>query len=128
MTRRLEQQIQRAVIDHLAWRACPGVWWCHIPNGGWRSKIEASILRGQGVKSGTPDLLIIADGKAYFLELKAPRGRISPSQHECHEALCAAGARVAVAHDIDQALARLAAWQLLRGSAPMSLRCRRRAS
>ena len=70
MTRRAqpETQIQRAVIEHLAWRARPCVWWTHIPLGGLRSKVEAAILRGLGTARGTPDLLIVADGKAHFLE------------------------------------------------------------
>ena len=28
---RPEQQLQRAVLGHLAWRAMPGVWACHYP-------------------------------------------------------------------------------------------------
>ena len=119
MTRRArpEQDIQRAVVEHLAWRGRPGVWWTHIPLGGLRSKIEASILRGLGTTRGTPDLLIVADGKAHFLELKAPHGRISAEQHACHEALCVAGACVAVAYDIDDAIERLDQWRLLRPDA-----------
>jgi hypothetical protein len=109
-----EAGLQRSVIAHLQWRARPGVWWTHIPLGGLRSKIEASILRGLGTTRGTPDLLIIAAGKAYLLELKAPHGRVSAEQHACHEALCAAGAYVAVVYDIDAALEQLERWQLLR--------------
>jgi hypothetical protein len=43
MTRRArpEQTLHKAVVDHLRWRAGPGVWWAHIPNGGARSPIEA---------------------------------------------------------------------------------------
>ena len=116
MTRRAqpETQIQRAVIQHLAWRARPGVWWTHIPLGGLRSKVEAAILRGLGTTRGTPDLLIVADGKAHFLELKSARGRVTGDQQACHEALRAAGADVAVAHGIDQATAQIEAWNLLR--------------
>ena len=110
-----EATLQRSVIAHLQWRARPGVWFTHIPLGGLRSKVEASILRGLGTVRGCPDLLIVADGKAYFLELKAPHGRVSAEQHACHEALCAAGACVAVAYNIDDALERLAMWGLLKG-------------
>jgi hypothetical protein len=109
-----EQELQRNVIAHLQWRARRNVWWTHVPLGGARSKIEAKILRGLGTTRGTPDLLIIANGKAYFLELKNEHGRVSAAQHECHESLCAAGACVAVAYDIDEALARLTSWGLLR--------------
>jgi hypothetical protein len=109
-----EAALQRSVIAHLQWRARPGVWWTHIPLGGLRSKIEASILRGLGTTRGTPDLLIVADGKAHFLELKAPHDRVSTEQRATHERLRAAGAEVAVAHGIDAAVEQLEQWQLLR--------------
>jgi hypothetical protein len=35
--RRPEQQIQRAIIDHLKWRAVPGCFYFHCPNGGMRN-------------------------------------------------------------------------------------------
>lgn len=112
--RRPEQTLQRAVVEHLRWRARPGVWWCHLANGGWRSPIEAKIFKALGVVGGAPDLLIVINGRAYFLELKAPRGRISPAQHECHEALRKAGATVAVADNINEALELLERWEILR--------------
>jgi hypothetical protein len=116
VTRRCQPEaaLQRSVIAHLQWRARPGVWWTHIPLGGLRSKVEAAILRGLGTTRGCPDLLIVADGKAHFLELKAPHRRVSAEQHACHEALCTAGACVAVAYDIDDAVERLEQWRLLR--------------
>src|SRR5262245_63129641 len=112
--RRPEQQLQRAIVGHLRWRARPGVWWTHIPNGGWRSPIEAKIFKALSVVAGAPDLLIVFEGRAYFLELKSEAGRVSPAQHECHQALRAAGATVAVASNIDQALELLEKWGILR--------------
>ena len=119
MTRRAQPEaaLQRSVIQHLTWRARPGVWWTHL-----RSKIEAAILRGLGTARGTPDLLIVADGKAHFLELKSAGGRTTDAQRQCHEALRAAGAEVAVAHGMDEALAWLEAWNLLRCSSGKSTR------
>ena len=80
-----EAQLQRSVIAQLQWRARPGVWWTHVPLGGLRSKIEGAILRGLGTARGTPDLLIVADGKAHFLELKSASGRTSDAQRQCHQ-------------------------------------------
>ncbi len=51
--RQPEAQLQRAVLDHLAWRAVPGAWWCHYPAGGWRSPIEAAILKSLGTIAET---------------------------------------------------------------------------
>jgi VRR-NUC domain len=115
MTRnRLEQQIQKAIVGHLQWRARRGVWWTHIPLGGLRSKIEAAVLRGLGTTRGTPDLLLITQGKAHFLELKSAAGRVTPEQRACHEVLREAGAEVATAFSVDEALAQLEQWRLLR--------------
>ena len=73
MTRRAQPEaaLQRSVIQHLTWRARPGVWFTHVP--AWRSAIEdrGRDPRGLGTARGTPDLLIVADGKAHFLELKS---------------------------------------------------------
>jgi hypothetical protein len=51
MTRRShpEQQIQRAVLDHLRWRAVPGAFAFHVPNGGWRSAVEAAIFKSRQI-------------------------------------------------------------------------------
>jgi hypothetical protein len=37
--------MQRAVIEYLAWSARPDVFSFHYPAGGWRSKVEAKILK-----------------------------------------------------------------------------------
>ena len=62
---RPEQQLQKAVLDHLRWRAVPGTFAFHPANGGWRSAVEARILKSQGVVAGVPDVIILRDGKTY---------------------------------------------------------------
>ena len=116
MTRRAqpEAQIQRTVIQHLAWRARASVSAFHCPNGGWRSRVEGAILKTIGTVAGVPDIICIFEGRCYALELKAERGHVTDVQRVVHERLREAGANVAVAHGIDQALAQLEAWNLLR--------------
>lgn len=113
--RRPEQSVHRAVVQHLMARAAPGLFWCHVPNGGARSKVEAAIFRGLGVTAGVPDLLLIHRGAVYGLELKAARGRVTPAQTAVHERMRMAGATVATATGIDDALAILEGWNLIRG-------------
>src|SRR5262245_66056124 len=117
MAHRPEQQIQRAIFEHLAVRGVPGTFSFHVPNGGWRSRVEATILKGMGVRAGVPDVILIRDAEMYALEIKAEGGRLSPAQRECPERMRAAGGKVATAVGLDQALAQLEAWGLLRGSA-----------
>jgi hypothetical protein len=83
--RRHEQAIQRAVFGHLAVHAATATFAFHPGNGGARSPIEAKILKGQGVTPGVPDVIAIKGGQIFGLELKAPGGRLSPAQIECHE-------------------------------------------
>ena len=117
MPRESERVIHKAVVDHLKMRARPGVFYFHPANGGYRRPSEAKALAGLGVVAGVPDLIIIRNGVAYCLEIKSEGGRLSPAQRQCHEALRAAGAVVEVAVGIDEALALLEGWGLLRGKA-----------
>jgi hypothetical protein len=93
----------------------PGLWWCHVPNGGYRGAIEAAIFKSLGVIAGVPDLLLIFKGKTYGLELKATKsGRLSPAQIRTHELMREAGAIVTTATGIDDALQQLELWGLIR--------------
>jgi hypothetical protein len=107
MTRRAqpEAQLQRSLVEHLRWCTRADVWFCAIPNGGWRSAIEAAIMKALGVVAGAPDLLILRAGQPIFIELKAPGRKLSPAQVECHEALRRANATVETFDNIDAALA-----------------------
>jgi hypothetical protein len=119
MTRsRPEQQIQRAVFEHLALRGAPAMFAFHPANGGWRSPVEAAILKGMGVKAGVPDIIAIKDARCYALELKASGGRLTPVQRGAHAALVAAGAEVEVAYGLDDALAQLEAFGSCQGRCP----------
>jgi hypothetical protein len=114
---RPEDIIQRAVFEHLRVRSAPGVFAFHPANGGWRSHIEAAILKGLGVRAGVPDVIAVKDGCTYALEIKPPGGRLTVAQIDAHAALRAAGVNVVTSYGVDDALAQLEAWGLLRGQA-----------
>lgn len=114
---RPEAQIQRAVIEHLRWRGVPNSFAFHPANGGWRTAVEGAILKGMGVVAGVPDIIIIHAGKVFGLELKTDAGRLTDIQRETIEIMRRAGAIVSVAHGLDEAIAQLEQWQLLRGRA-----------
>ncbi|HNP65503.1 MAG TPA: VRR-NUC domain-containing protein [Woeseiaceae bacterium] len=55
----------------------PGLYFAHTPNGGARSKIEAAIFKGQGVRKGWPDYTLYLPRNGYHgfvQELKAENG------------------------------------------------------
>jgi hypothetical protein len=113
--RRPEDLIQRAIVQHYQARRAPGVFMFAVPNGGLRSKIEASIMRGTGTTPGIPDTIWIKGGQVYALEVKAPGGRATEAQLATIAAMEEAGAFCCVAEGLDPALAVLEQWGLLRG-------------
>lgn len=112
--KRPEQDIHRSVVAHLKSRAMPGVFFFHSPNGGKRNAIEAKIFKGLGVRAGIPDVLIFYRAQIFGLELKAGNGRVSPAQLATMNDMEVAGARVAVARSLDEALITLEYWGVLR--------------
>lgn len=54
-----------------------------IPNGGKRSKVEAAIMKGLGVRAGVPDICVLCrDGTVVFLELKSAKGTTTAAQKD----------------------------------------------
>ena len=119
MTRRAtsEQNVQRAVCQHLRQRGASGLVWFHVPNGGRRSPVEAAIFNGLGVHAGVSDLILLHDGRAFALELKTERGRPTAAQTQFISEFRAAGGEGSIAHGLNQALHTLENWKLLRGRA-----------
>lgn len=113
---RPEDQIQRAVFQHIRSRGVPGLVAWHTPNGGKRKPIEAAIFKGLGVSAGVSDIIAVYRGSIFALELKAEGGRPTESQLEFLADIGRAGAFTAVASGLDTALATLEAWGLLRGA------------
>jgi hypothetical protein len=104
---RPEQDLQASLCRFLD-RTLPGdCFYFACPNGGWRSPIEAAILKGQGVKAGVPDLIFAYQGKMFALEMKSEVGRLSLSQRGVHDRLRNAGVRVEVARSFHEAIERL---------------------
>jgi hypothetical protein len=111
-----EQDIQRTVIQHLAWRAHPDAFCFHVPLGGYRRPVEAAILKSIGTIAGVPDLVCILYGRIYCVEIKSTHGgRVSDVQRVVHERLRRAGAEVTVAFGLEEVLAQLTAWGILVG-------------
>ena len=75
----------------------------------------AAIMKGTGTVAGVPDLCFVKNGHAYFLELKSPSAPLSRAQEAVLIRLRECGAIATHAHGLDQALACLERWGLLRG-------------
>jgi hypothetical protein len=106
--KRPEQALQRNVVKMLDTILPQPSHFHHVPNGGGRSKIEAAILKGQGVKRGVPDLMIFAPGAVVAIEMKSEGGRTSPDQKAVMEKLRQCGVHTAVCRSVDDVLETLA--------------------
>lgn len=118
---RPEQQIQRAVAQHMRRRGAPGVLFWHTPNGahvpGRRGRVQGGIQKSMGVLAGVSDIVALHNGKFFALELKAPGGRPTELQLEFLSAVRRNGGFTCVADGLDEALQTLEVWGLLRGVA-----------
>lgn len=54
-----------------------------IPNGGVRSKVEAAIMKGEGVRAGVADMFLAARNRfwaGFFIEFKFGKNKQTPAQ------------------------------------------------
>lgn len=110
-----EAALQRTICEHLEARAAPGLVWWHVPNGGYRTRAEAAIMAGLGVKRGVADLHFFKDGIFHVLELKAPGKQPTDEQKQFLTDVSHAGGFVCWVNNLDSALAWLESWGLIRG-------------
>lgn len=77
--RHIEESIQTACVTWF--RSTYKSYLCFAcPNGGSRNPIEAIHMKKSGVLSGVSDLIVIADRKVLFVEMKTKTGRQSEKQ------------------------------------------------
>jgi hypothetical protein len=104
-----EQRLQTQIAAYLRAVLKPPVWFTAIPAGGG-GELRGKILKGMGYKAGTPDMLIIDGGRAYWGEVKAEKGVLSIAQGDTIPALKRARCPVAIWRSIDDVAASLAEW------------------
>lgn len=108
-----ERGIQIAVADHLRLRAKPGVVWFHVPNAP-RNAVSGRNLKRMGMRAGVSDIILFHDRRLFALELKAPGNKATDEQGKFMSDVEAAGGRSACAIGLDDALATLNEWGILR--------------
>lgn len=109
-----EYRFQCLLVKHLEARLMPGVYCNAMPFGEYRTDATAARLKRMGVKPGMGDLFFLDQGLAFSLELKiAPNGQ-SDTQKRFEKDWRRAGGTYAVVYTLDQALAQLQVWGLVR--------------
>jgi hypothetical protein len=107
-----EARIQAAIFEFVRTIA-PDVLIYAVPNGGLRSKSEAARMKWTGVVAGIPDLaLVLPDGRAAFVEVKAAHGALSEAQREIRLVMIQRGIPVITARSVDDVRAALKQWHV----------------
>lgn len=110
-----EDLIHESIVQLLRFRADARTIWFHPPNGIPASKRTGARFVRLGMLAGAPDLIVIPpSGKACFLEIKSPTGRLSIEQRAFQGRCISAGVPYAVARSSRDAEACLADWGALR--------------
>ena len=76
-----------------------------IPNGGRRGKIEAAIMKGEGVLAGVADVFISKPSGSYcglYIEFKTATGRQSTAQKEFENNATRDGYKYVVCRSLEQ--------------------------
>ena len=106
--RHTESILQRACIQWFRLQYPEYALLCFaVPNGGARSKIEASILKAEGVVAGVADLILLVPRRGYSslcIEMKtqAKGSTQSPSQKRWQHAAESAGNKYVVVRSIEE--------------------------
>lgn len=76
-----------------------------VPNGGSRRRIEAMIMKAEGVTAGVADALFLYQNSEYHglcIEFKTAKGRQQPSQKLFQQAVEAQGFKYAIVRSVDE--------------------------
>lgn len=110
-----EYLIHTTVVKHLRANANPAAVWFHVANGSKASPQYRRKLAALGLRPGVSDLICLHNGEAFALELKREaKGRVSEHQNEFLSDWRRAGGHGVVAEGLDEALACLKVWGILR--------------
>ena len=120
-----EHSIQRTVAGVLRLEIGPeakisdaGVTWFSIDHANNHGEVPG-IRVGRGIPPGIFDMLVLYQGRAYWIELKSRDGIVSDPQRSMAATLLLSGCRIGVARDADEVLLALDDGRALPASVPL---------
>ena len=106
-----EADIQRDIVAKLRWALLPGDRFHHSPNEVRGSspahRLLQGILKGMGLCPGFSDLIVLAQGKTVFLEVKTETGKQNKAQRDFEADMVAQGHHYEVVRSWDDVVAAL---------------------
>jgi hypothetical protein len=90
-----------------------GVVWWSIDIAAYAGSVPG-LRTARGVIAGIPDIVVLYVGRAFFVELKAQDGLLSPAQERVGTSILLADARYGVARSSHEVLVLLDGWEIPR--------------
>lgn len=107
--RHIESEIQQSCVSWFRY-AYPRYVIFSVPNGGSRNVVEASNLKKEGALAGVSDLVVVADRRVLFVEMKTARGRQRETQKDFQRRVEVLGHRYVVCRSLDDFMAAVKEW------------------
>ena len=89
-----ESEIQKSIIDYCTLKGALV----------FRMNAGSRNYNNKQAPKGTPDLFIVLNQKALWIEVKTEKGKVSEVQEEMHERLNNMGQRVIIARSLDDVI------------------------
>jgi len=90
-----------------------GVTWFCIDHANHHGEVPG-IRVGRGIPPGIFDMLVLYQGRAFWIELKSRNGTVSDPQRSMAATLLLSGCRIGIARDEGEVIAMLDCWQIPR--------------
>jgi len=103
---RIEIGVEAKISEH-------GVTWFCIDHANHHGEVPG-IRVGRGIPPGIFDMLVLYQGRAFWIELKSRNGTVSDPQRSMAATLLLSGCRIGIARDEDEVLSCLDEWQIPR--------------
>lgn len=107
--RQVEREIQQSCVRWFRY-AFPHYIILSVPNGGSRNVIEAANLKMEGALAGASDLMVIAERRVLFIEMKKPGGRQQQTQKEFQRRVEVLGHKYVVCYSLDDFMQKVKEW------------------
>lgn len=86
-----------------------------VPNGGLRRRIEAAIMKAEGMTAGVSDLILLVPSKGYnalCIEMKSDKGRQTESQEAWQKSAEKYGSKYVICRTLEEFIAAIKAYLL----------------
>ena len=120
-----ESLIQSAIVGYLGWKAHKYKFlFFSVPNEAITPRDGKKLSPGEygrmnrlkkmGLTPGVSDLVIVHDGKSYFMEVKRHGGQLTQSQIRFRNDVYRCGSEYAVVRSVDEAINALKVWGIIK--------------